>query len=629
MKPCPVVSNCPCEGNPLTNFSSETPDQDVFLGFNSGWGTTNGPNPGDPWTNPGGYSFCENPTSQEEADLCAANCQIGNEIDNESPDCNDGGGPDPGGGPVNHDGGNRGSGTLFYNSAQSCSVTCPDGTHFTYTLAANVIRNTNPTLVDTIANSLACQRANSKQICLSSITGACLNEEYEQIIKVGDNVAAPVTFLLVSGSLPPGITIDFDPFGGRSIDLVGVPTVAGNYTFTIQATDAEGNVMEKTYSLAVLGVSNSPTTALQNIPYSFQFTAAGGTAPYLFTLIGSLPTGLTMSSSGLVSGTPSDLNPATFTIQVEDDTGEQCGTQFTMTPGPGGTDLGAYCTTSTPVISLQHRDPTLENWTASIVAGALPPGFSLHVLNIPPFADIFIQGNGAQASGIYSFTVRATDKNAVHDDTAYFIRMLYLDTPASFCTADGTPISHQITLAGAVGAATYAVTVGSLPTGVTLSAGGLLSGTPTTSGDYTFTVTGTDSASNACSRSITIHAGKCSLIVPSTISDVFSGAMDFDTPHHTINNTTGEVVRVYLWIEWSGTTAIGNGVEAQGLANTPFTVFDTIKNGGVTWSNEIFQGSFDINAGDSVDFWCAFIFQTNAGTSPISGTFHISCCSPT
>lgn len=59
-----------------------------------------------------------------------------------------------------------------------------------------------------------------------------------------------------------------------------------------------------------------------SIPYSNQLTASGGTSPYTFLntypTFPTLPTGLTISSSGLISGTPSIFGTFTFTIQVTD-----------------------------------------------------------------------------------------------------------------------------------------------------------------------------------------------------------------------------------------------------------------------------------------------------------------------
>ena len=75
-------------------------------------------------------------------------------------------------------------------------------------------------------------------------------------------------------------------------------------------------------------VASSSTTPMVGPPalptaaaaaYSAQLTASGGTEPYRFAVIsGSLPTGLALSSAGLINGTPAQPGTATFTVQVKD-----------------------------------------------------------------------------------------------------------------------------------------------------------------------------------------------------------------------------------------------------------------------------------------------------------------------
>jgi hypothetical protein len=330
---CPQSSPCQNPANPTTNYTSEQSDAEIFLGFSS---NVPAPNPGDSWGNPTGYFYCSSLTSAEAAALCAYNGGIDNGID----DGGTGSNPPPNTGV---DPGNRGQ-ALYWNSTQQGSVTCPDGNVFTYTLPAMSVRSNNPVLVDRIAASIAQIRANRFLICISNISGACLNEEYDQLITATTQTTGDIDWQLRSGMLPPGIEMQPGLFDTSQISLVGTPTVAGNYTFTIRATDSLGNFMDKAFTLTVLGITNSPTTATQGTDYSFQFTAAGGTAPYSFSVPpGNLPDGLTMNDSGLVTGTPTDTIPTTFTVTVEDDTGAQCGTQFTMTP-QSATALTGYWT---------------------------------------------------------------------------------------------------------------------------------------------------------------------------------------------------------------------------------------------------------------------------------------------
>jgi hypothetical protein len=61
-----------------------------------------------------------------------------------------------------------------------------------------------------------------------------------------------------------------------------------------------------------------------------------------------------------------------------------------------------------------------------------------------------------------------------------------------------------MTVTGGSGTFTYAVTTGTLPTGLTLTTGGVLSGTPTVAGSYTFTITATNQFGCSVSTSYTI-----------------------------------------------------------------------------------------------------------------------------
>jgi hypothetical protein len=65
------------------------------------------------------------------------------------------------------------------------------------------------------------------------------------------------------------------------------------------------------------------TTALpgaaKGSTYSANLTALGGTSPYSWSIAsGQLPTGLTLSSTGVITGTPSASGEFNFTVQVTD-----------------------------------------------------------------------------------------------------------------------------------------------------------------------------------------------------------------------------------------------------------------------------------------------------------------------
>lgn len=60
----------------------------------------------------------------------------------------------------------------------------------------------------------------------------------------------------------------------------------------------------------------APPAGTNGLPYSYAFSAKGGVAPYTWTALGGLPDGLSLSSSGILSGTPVVKQPGVFNIAV-------------------------------------------------------------------------------------------------------------------------------------------------------------------------------------------------------------------------------------------------------------------------------------------------------------------------
>jgi uncharacterized repeat protein (TIGR03803 family) len=89
----------------------------------------------------------------------------------------------------------------------------------------------------------------------------------------------------------------------------------------------------------------------------------------------------------------------------------------------------------------------------------------------------------------------------------------------------GTAYSQTISTSGGAGAITFSTSAGSLPAGLTLSTRGVLSGTPTIAGSYSFTVTATDQAGTSASQNYTLsvspgpfHAYQVTIQGPSSVS---------------------------------------------------------------------------------------------------------------
>lgn len=83
-----------------------------------------------------------------------------------------------------------------------------------------------------------------------------------------------------------------------------------------------------------LSIVPADLTATNGLPYAFALTAEGGLPPYTWSALGGLPTGLSLSSSGVVSGTPrAEPGDYSVAVRVTDDTGDVVTTNLTLTLG--------------------------------------------------------------------------------------------------------------------------------------------------------------------------------------------------------------------------------------------------------------------------------------------------------
>jgi hypothetical protein len=107
----------------------------------------------------------------------------------------------------------------------------------------------------------------------------------------------------------------------------------------------------------------------------------------------------------------------------------------------------------------------------------------------------------------------------------------------------GTAYSTNLSQTGALGAPNFAITAGALPPGLTLSASGTISGTPTATGTFNFTVTASDasgcSGSKAYSITVVCPANPTSLTLPVVCSNEASITLTGGSPGGGTYSGTG------------------------------------------------------------------------------------------
>ena len=147
---------------------------------------------------------------------------------------------------------------------------------------------------------------------------------------------APYDFGDVSGSLPPGLSLD-----ASSGLISGTPSGSGSYTFAIGVADSATGYSEKQYTLDLVSplliTTATIPTGLQAAAYSATITASGGKLPHSFSISsGILPNGISLDSSGALSGTLREAGSFTITVRVTDATGRTYDKQYALpvTPAP-------------------------------------------------------------------------------------------------------------------------------------------------------------------------------------------------------------------------------------------------------------------------------------------------------
>lgn len=204
---------------------------------------------------------------------------------------------------------------LYFNRPKQCSVACSNGTVFVYTVVAGTFAAPDQAAADQEAQAFACQQAVFRKVCLSGLNGCpCKGNPYTgSIIETGG--LGPFSWSIISGSLPPGLSL-----AANSGLVSGTLTTEGTYGFTVRVTsNTDHSYAQRPFSITVLTVSTTTIPPFTTgTPYSFQMVAAGGSGHYNWEITsGVLPDGLSMSLTGLITGTPmggSGTQPITFFV---------------------------------------------------------------------------------------------------------------------------------------------------------------------------------------------------------------------------------------------------------------------------------------------------------------------------
>ncbi|RVT79581.1 hypothetical protein EOD40_00265 [Flavobacterium sufflavum] len=347
----------------------------------------------------------------------------------------------------------------------------------------------------TITDANGCTATRNYTITQPSAISTASGSQTNVSCNGGTNGSASVS---PSGGTP-GYTYSWSPSGGTAATATGL--AAGSYTVTI--TDANGCTATRNYTItqpsAISTASGSQTNVSCNggTNGSASVSPSGGTPGYTYS----------WSPSGGTAATATGLAAGSYTVTVTDANGCTATRNYTIT------QPSAISTASGSQTNVSCNGGA--NGSASVSPSGGTPGYTY---SWSPSG-----GTAATATGLAagSYTVTITDANGCTATRNYTITE---PSALSFTTTTlpgydyNQTYNQTISATGGTGTKTYAVTAGSLPSGISLASNGVLSGTSTQIADSNFTITVTDANSCTAAYNFVLKLNQIPITVTATVS---------------------------------------------------------------------------------------------------------------
>lgn len=299
------------------------------------------------------------------------------------------------------------------------------------------------------------------------------------------------------------------------LDATVLPNTA--YAYRVRAFNTAG---QSSFSSEASAVTPSATSTLSvttadipeatvGVPYSRTLVASGGTPGYTWSLeSGTLPSGVSLSQTGSVSGTPGVAGTNNFVVRVTDSNNNSATKALSLVVKPSAPltittrnlPRGSVGTTYSQVLGASGGQ-TPYTWAKE--TGNLPEGLTLNqsgsISGIPDRA------------GTSSFVLRITDAiNASITITLSIVinpavTVLAIETDSLDDGILGQDYAQTLRATGGNTPYRWEISQGRLPEGLRLSGEGVISGRPNAIGEYDFDVRVSDQSGQAVSRSFSIE----------------------------------------------------------------------------------------------------------------------------
>jgi len=391
---------------------------------------------------------------------------------------------------------------------------------------------------------------------------------------------------ITTGNLPTGLALN--PSSGL---ITGVASLTGTAKFDVSVSDHSNPVQTTSASISLsvvtpfaLPQAALPTAEVGN-SYSTTLPATGGTAPYSWLLTsGALPPGLVLNeSSGMISGVPTTAGTYPFAVTANDSS-SPVQSETTMASivvsvpltAPGAQAL-SFPQTALPPGEINF--PYIQ--AMQVMGGTAPYHFALSGGSLP--AGVMLNAASGLLFGIpttaggFAFAITVTDSSQpVQSQTAQFplvVNPAPLSTQQPYFPIGQVNAAYVYSLKAEGGTLPYhwAVASGGLPSGIALNATtGSLTGTPTTAGTSTFSISVTDSSSTPQSQTLqgSIVVAPSPLVLPQT--SLLSAQVNVGYAY-TLQATGG--TKPYQWSVVNGTLPAGIVLNATtgSMVGTPTT----------------------------------------------------------
>ncbi|MBB3800650.1 outer membrane autotransporter protein [Xanthomonas arboricola] len=332
----------------------------------------------------------------------------------------------------------------------------------------------------------------------NSATGTILNDDVPSLsindVSVNEGNAGTTTATFtVSLSQPAGaggVSFDISTADGTanagsdyvasSLSGQTIPAGSSSATFSVLVNGDSLNEPDETYFVNISNVTGANVADAQGLGTIVN----DDTAP-----------ALSIDDVSVIEGN-SGTTTATFTVSLSTASGQTVTVNYATADGTAtaGSDYAA-------------RSGTLS----------FAPGTTTQTVAISVNGDLSVEPNETYRVVLSSATnatiARATGTGTINNDDAVVVI-----APASLPAATaGTAYTQNLSASGGTAPYTFALSAGALPAGVTLNASGVLSGTPTASGSFNFTVSATDSgAPTTGSRAYTLVVAGAAVNLPAT-----------------------------------------------------------------------------------------------------------------